>query len=338
MKRLRRNAYELRAPAPREKESWSLAGLTVLGIVANPKTHEPALVVTDGNYVSLRGLKAEDLLRRLGRGYYEEHSNEPARITGFPRGHTPDGVAIKGKGWGTALYTALTLGAHQAEEDLVEIDMYKSADGISSWTDDRSAEADRWWAAAVKMRLAESETEEETERDEDVDLNLDPSDLDRFVDEGEVVHVNSVSVDIEKTKEVTAELYRYSTASSERHLVSAVMNIEIPKGLDAPQSLAFLWRAIQEDSDWVTEADPYSLLGLDVRGLDQQAIHLLSLCFEEAGLDEAARDELIIRYDRGLDPAMASGQQRLFTANQAGMSDVILAREAGGWQELAGLP
>ena len=80
------------------------------------------------------------------------------------------------------------------------------------------------------------------------------------------------------------------------------------------------------------------LLALDVRALDPVAIHLLSLCFEEAGLDDAARDELVMRHKRGLDPAMASGQQRLFTANQAGMSDVLLAREEGRWAELADLP
>lgn len=123
MRRLQKNpSFALRAAEPpKATENWSLAGLTVIGLVANPKTHEPALVVTDGTYVSLRGLKASDPLQRLGRGYYEERSNEPSQVTGLPRSHTPDGVLIKGKGWGTALYTALTLGAHQCDEDLVEI-------------------------------------------------------------------------------------------------------------------------------------------------------------------------------------------------------------------------
>lgn len=339
MRRHRRNPYELSAPAPtKAPENWSIAGLTVIGLVANPKTHEPALVVTDGTFVSLRGLKAAEPLQRLGRGYYEEHSNEPSQVTGLPRSHTPDGVLIKGKGWGTALYTALTLGAHQCSEDLVEIEMYKPGDGICSWTDNRSVEADKWWDAAVKLGLADQKTEEETEKDEDVSLDLSPSDLDRFVDEGEVVYVNSVSVDIEKTTEKTVELYTYQEAADKRHLSYVAMNVEIPKGLSAAASLETLWRAIRDDSDLVTEADPYGLLALDVRGLDRAAVHLLSLCFGEAGLDNAACDEMYLRFERGLDPAMASGQGRLFTANQGGMGDVAAAREACGWDGLESLP
>lgn len=346
MQRFRRNPlFAPRVPRPEPgpgPENWSIAGLTVIGIVANPKTNEPALVVTDGEFVSLRGLKASNPLQRLGRGYYEERTNDPARITGFPRSHTPDGVLVKGKGWGTSLYTALALGAHQTEEDLVEIAMYKpsngTGNGISSWTNDRSAEADKWWAVALEMGLADKETEEETEREEDVDLNVDPDDLDKFVDEGSVVYVNSVNVDIEKTTEVVVESYAYSEASDRRHLVCAAMNIEIPKGLDVPSALGFLWRQVQEDSDWVSEADPYGLLALDVRGLHRDAFNLLSLCFGEAGLDDAARDGLVVRFEQGLDPQATGRQGQLFAKNGLDLSDVLLAREAGGWEDLAELP
>lgn len=220
MPRFKRNtAFALQAPAPLPApESWSIAGLTVIGLVANPKTHEPALVVTDGEYVSIRGLKASDPLQRLGRGYFGENRDEPSDITGLPRSHAPEGVLIKGKGWGTALYTGLALGAHQSYEDLIEIMMWKKGDGICSWTNNRSLDADKWWDAAVKIGLADQRVEEETEKEEEVDLNLSPSDLDRFVDEGEVVYVNSVSVDIEKTIEKTVELYTYKEAADKRHL------------------------------------------------------------------------------------------------------------------------
>jgi hypothetical protein len=339
MRRLRRNSLTLSAPEPsKAPENFSLSGLTVIGIVANPKTHEPALVVTDGEYVSLRGLKEASPLQRLGRGYYEEHSNEPSQFTGLPRSHTPDGVLIKGKGWGTALYTALALGAHQCNEDLVEIEMYKPGDGICSWTDNRSAEADKWWAAAVKIGLADQHVEEETEQDEGVDLEVSPSDLDRFVDEGAVVYVNRVNVDIEKTIEKTVETYSYNEAADRRHLALVAMNVEIPKGIGVPASLDFLWRAIREDSDLVTEADATGLFALDVRALDRSAIHLLSLCFGEAGLSNAQCDEMYLRYERGLDPGMASGQSRLFQANQSGLGDVEAAREASGWSDLESLP
>lgn len=341
MPRFRRNSsFALRPlPATEAPEQWSIAGLTVIGLVANPKTHEPALVVTDGTYVSLRGLKAASPLQRIGRGYYEEHSNEPARLTGLPRSHTPDGVTIKGKGWGTALYTALTLGAHQHHEDLVEIEMYKSGDGICSWTNNRSEAADKWWAAAIKIGLAQESVEEETEKDENVDLDLSPSDLDRFVDEGEVVYVNSVSVDIEKTVEQIVESYTYSEAADKRHLAYVAMNVVIPKAAaHASASLDFLWRAIQADPDLVTEADPHGLLALDVRDLDPPAVHLLSICFGEAGLDDKACDEMYLRFERGLDPAMASRQGRLFNPNGAGLAEVEEARDATRWDELADLP
>ena len=148
MRRLRSNPLAP-PPATAPRENFSLSGLTVLGLVANPKTHEPALVVTDGEYVSIRSLSESAPLRRLGRGYYEEQYNDPEELTGYPRSHTPDGVVIKGKGWGTALYTALALGAHQETNDLVKIKMRGSGDGISSWTDNRSNEADKWWASAL---------------------------------------------------------------------------------------------------------------------------------------------------------------------------------------------
>lgn len=340
-RRFTRNSFALsHEPTPKPAEVFSLSGLTVIGIVCNPKTHEPALVVTDGEYVSLRSLQAGDSLRRLGRGYYEESRNEPSELTKLPRSHTPDGVVVKGMGWGTALYTALCLGAHLTDEDLVEISMWKPGDGICSWTDNRSAEADRWWSAALKIGLAEQETEEDTEREEGVDIDNDvPMDaLQRYVDEGEIVYVNTISVDIEKTTERTAEYYPYKHASTERHLIASALSIEVPKGLNAERSLEFLWRAVQEDSDLVHEADPYALLALDVRGLDRASLNLLSLCFSEAGLDDKALDELQLRYDRGLDPAAESRQGRLFTPNHPAVSDVILAREAGGWDELAELP
>jgi len=339
MRRLRSNQLTPppAAPAPAPRFDFTIAGLTVLGLVANPKTHEPALVVTDGEYVSIRSLGESALLRRLGRGYYEEERNEPERLTGFPRSHTPDGVVIKGKGWGTALYTALTLGAHQEFYDRVKLRMRGTGDGICSWTDNRSNEADKWWASAVKIGLAETRHEEETEKDENVDLELSPSDLDRFVDEGEVVYVNSVNVDIEKTTKKDVEVLEYEAADG-RHLVCAAMNVEIPKGVSVQESLELLWREVQEDSDWVSEADPYALLALDVRGLAPGAMNLLSLLFAEAKLDDAARDELFLRHKHGLDPGMTSGQGRLFNPNQAGMSDVVLAREACGWDELAILP
>jgi hypothetical protein len=142
----------------------------------------------------------------------------------------------------------------------------------------------------------------------------------------------------EKTIEKTVEVYNYEEAANRRHLALVAMNVEIPKGLGIPASLEFLWRAVRDDSDLVTEADATGLFALDVRALDRSAIHLLSLCFGEAGLSNDQCDDMYLRYERGLDPGMESGQGRLFQANQSGLSDVEAARETSGWAELASLP
>lgn len=115
------------------------------------------------------------------------------------------------------------------------------------------------------------------------------------------------------------------------------MNVEIPKGISAQASLNFLWHAVQDDSDLVTEADAIGLLAIDVRRLDAGAVHLMSICFGEAGLSNTQCDEMYLRYERGLDPTTASGQGRLFP-NATGMSDVVAAREAARWSDLSQLP
>jgi len=71
------------------------------------------------------------------------------------RVHTAQGVQTVGGGYGTALYSALTLGAHLS--DLLRWpDLPRPSDGISSFACDldgmvegRSDEADRWWRRAV---------------------------------------------------------------------------------------------------------------------------------------------------------------------------------------------
>lgn len=340
MSRLRRNHFALTPPTASPRvERERIDGRTVIGIVANPKTCEPALVVTDGTDVGIRSLRRDLLLEQIGRGYYEESSNEPSRATGLPRSHTPSGVTIKGQGWGTSLYTALVVGSEAADEDLVQIEMWKTGGGICSWTDDRSAEADRWWAQAVRLRLAEQVTEEESEKEEDVDLNLDPSDLDRFVDEGTVVYVNQVSVDIEKTSEKNIETYELSSAVDRHHLISAVMAVRIPNETeDQEEALDFLWRALREDPDQIHLADSQSLLALDVRQLSPAGLHLVSILAVASGFDGAQLDELRLRHSRSLDPKESSRQGRLFTPNQSGIDEVDAARQDAGWPGLAVLP
>jgi len=341
MARYRRNQLELTAPLPPAKETeWNLSGLTILGMVANPKTLEPALVVTDGEYVSLRALFAEDVLFRIGRGYFEESETAPSQITDLPRSHTPDGVKIRGRGWGTSLYTGLALAAHQEYERVVDIKSSTRGDGICSETETRSREADVWWKKALSLGLADQvEGEPQEEIEEGVDVEVDPADLSRVVDvEGTIRYVNTLNVDIERSVPgLTVEQLTYDSVEG-RHLVCAALHLEVPSKLTGEQALAWMWRGILAKPDLIDSSSSEALLALDVRNLHEAAVNLISLCMLKSGLSEAVVDELRLRYDRGLDPGEPSRQTRLFTPNQGGMADVLAARQAVGWDELAELP
>lgn len=339
MRRLRRNET-FRLEAPRQlpaTERRSIAGLTTLGLIINPKTKEPVLATTDGEYVSIRSLQQDILLKKLGTGYHSTSREPASQATGFPRVHTPDGVKVAGMGYGTALYSALCDGAHlEYEHPDVRISMSERGDGICSDTDDRSSDADRWWAAAHRQGLTQQQTEEESEREEDVDLDLDADDLNRCASvDGEVVYVNKVNVDIEKTTEKIFDLYSYESLT-EHHLVAAEVVHKLPGVVPDDADLSVLWRAALEDPDIIVSADPIALLALDVRGLSEDVISLLSLALLAAEEPERAVDDLRHRWERGLDPGASSGQGRLFRAN--GMADVLEARRLSGWDELSSLP
>jgi len=272
-------------------------------------------------------------LARLGRGYYEEDKNEPYDITGFPRCHTPDGVQIKRQGWGTSLYTALCLGAYMENHEITRISMYGEGNGVSSWTANRSSEADHWWAAAVNTRLAEQEDRSETEKEEDVELELSPSDLDRFIDDGEVVYVNKVSVDIEKTVERTAEFYPYKNANS-RHLIGAELVVKAGDAVDATGAMDLLWRAVEDNADLIIEVDPVTLQAFDVTGLSREGMNLLAICAYAAEIDDALISEMWRRNELGLDPERQSSGRRLAEIDDS----VLEARREAGWSDLEDLP
>lgn len=301
MARRYRKNFELTSPTPAALTTErSISGLTVLGLVANPKTKEPALVVTDGEYVSIRSLSEGEILKRLGRGYYETHSNDPANATSLPRVHTPDGVLVKGAGWGTSLYTALCLGAYQVKASGVDIEMYERGEGICSWTDDRSPAADGWWQAARKKGLTEIEEQTETEREENVELEPSATELNRCltVDEGDIVYVNRVDVDIEKTIEKEFDYYKYTNAWN-HDLVICELSIKV-----TANDLAFVWKTLMHDPSEIQDVNKDALLALDVRRLDPDA--------------------------------RESSQRRLFTPN--GIPDVAEARARTAWADLANLP
>jgi hypothetical protein len=332
----RNEEFRLRAPGPGPaRETRTIAGRTTLGLIINPKTKEPVLATTDGHYVGIRSLRQESLLKKLGTGYLSDSNEDATKATGYPRVHTPDGVTVGGMGYGTALYSAICDGAHLRYRDLVEISARGDGDGICSDTKDRSGSADRWWAAARRQGLTEEHTEEDEEREENVELDLEPSDLSCVETDGRIVYVNKVSVDIEKTTEITFDTYSYDSLIA-HNLVAAEIVTTLPGVTTEGSDLYVLWREVLEDPDLIIDTNDVALLALDVRGLSEDAVSLLSLAYLANGQSDAAVDDLRNRWARNLDPGAGSGQGRLFKAN--GMSDVVEARRISGWDALSDLP
>jgi len=328
--------FRLRSPRPGPaRETRSIAGRTTLGLIINPKTKEPVLATTDGSYIGIRSLRQDTLLRKLGTGYLSDSREDASVATGYPRVHTPEGVATSGSGYGTALYSAICDGAHLDFRKLVDISHWGRGDGICSDTKDRSGYADRWWAAALKRGLTEEHIEEEEERDENVDLDLEPGDLSCVQTEGKIVYVNKVNVDLEKTTEKTFDTFSYESLIA-HNLVAAEIVTTLPGVITDGADLYVLWHEMLEDPGLIIDTNEVPLLALDVRGLSEDAVSLLSLAYLASGQPDSAVDDLRNRWARNLDPDATSGQGRLFKAN--GMADVVEARRISGWDEISDLP
>jgi len=341
--RYRRN-FELTPPPVRPEVSRpeSIARLTMVGIVVNPKTCEPLISFTDGDYQSIRSLHVDTLLEKVGRGFHSTGHESASVATGYPRVHTPEGVTEKGGGYGTALYTALCLGAHLVDEDLIEISMSTKGGGICSAEEDRSHAASHWWNASRRRGLTKEQIEEETEeeREENVELAVDPDDLERCIGrnvDGKIVYVNSVSVDIERetTTEKIFNYYTWDSAENHHLVVCGAPILEF-------SNLRGIWQHVLEAPDSLVDLDRTALLALDVRGLDPDALNLIELCYLAAGLTEADVDSLRYRWQHDLDVGEVSPQLRLFRPNAetraAGLERVAEARRASGWSDLADLP
>lgn len=335
---MRRNPFSLTAPEPKPLvRSPSISGLTTFGILVNPRLMLPVLAVTDGEGVSIRSLLAEDTLRKIGSGYHSDRREQCSTFTDLPRVHTPRGVNPEGAGYGTALYSALCLGAHLTYEEEVAIKMKVRGDGVCSDTRDRSNDADAWWSAANKRGLTETTIEEMDEREEGVDItsDIDAQDLERIAprDEGTIRYVNTVNVDIEKSESHEYDLFTYESLT-EHSLVVASFRIE----LERREDLRSLWNGVLHEPDMIIETWKTPLLALDVRGLSEDAINLLSLLYMSVDLDDKSVDDMRNRWQRNLDPGAANAQQSLFRANAAGVADVMEARHESGWIDLRSLP
>jgi len=99
---------------------------------------------------------------------------------------------------------------------------------------------------------------------------------------------------------------------------------------------ADLWKEILEDRIQIDEAYLEPILGLDVRDLPVESIHLLGVIAQEAGATNEQLAQLRLRWELGLDPNVAVRQLQLLP-NQArskataALAEAAEAREKFGW-------
>lgn len=361
-RRFRRNEeFVLTSPVARSiKGQPNILGLSVLGLVINPRDKEPLIAVSDGEIVGIRSLQEHNLLFRHGSGYYDTtghgKSKEAENLTGYPRSHTPKGVSPQGLGYGTSLYTALSLGAWLVDSDKAAIKMDVHGEGISSESEGRSHEADRWWDAAAERGLTLRNTESSEAVEEYVELDVDADDITGCVslDEGQrITHVNTVSVDLETTEEFTVDLFPYyyrgaaGVGAYNNDLVAAEFNPldgadteVVPDDIAVGSELRWLVESLMEDTDLFGDTNSAALLALDVRGLDVQAVNILSLCYLHSGLKDQDVNALWQRWELDLDPEAEVSQLGLFSPNAraAALADVVEARRLVPWETLGDLP
>ena len=144
------------------------------GCVINPKMMRPYFVgapresYNSGRYIIYVPTTDLTSVEVVGAGYFETDEDDrygfPARITGYPRIHTPAGVADKGTGLGTALYTGgCVVGSHlvvgnssRAVRTTLSDSMLENA-GCSSGPGASKA-AKIWWRGATERGLATETT------------------------------------------------------------------------------------------------------------------------------------------------------------------------------------
>jgi hypothetical protein len=315
-----------------------------LGLVINPKLARPVLVVADGGNIAICRLD-EDGWPYVGEGYFGD-DDRATNVTGMPRSHTPRGVTEEGAGYGTCLYTALCLGAHQnsqhrgGQRPRYHIPhSYLDGDWICSDPEDRSSEADRWWETARRLRLAGRQEDEQIEEDVDVTSEFWDEIEGREYGEGKITHVNDVKVDV--TTEIAVDVYPYENAQ-EKHLVLADFTFDL--GV-TPREL--LWERVQAGHVSLLEEVRIDLIvGLDVRDLTLDAINLIGMLAQVGGASEDQLHDLRVRWELGLDPSSEIRQMRLpFTPNSSEgravrsmLAETQAIRDEAGWIRPAELP
>jgi hypothetical protein len=342
----------------------------IVGIVVNPKIKKPVLVMWDGeDEIEIWSMERDG--QRLGLGSYEKYDEtylQPSYITGMPRVHTPSGVAVKGKGYGTTLYTGLCVGAHQHHENELSLGVDYDGDGISSSSDTRSSSASKWWDMAVRLGLA-AEVEDEHV---DEDVEFESGDLSCTHYDGEQVEVDWARGSI--TRYISANVYEFDKAEDADLVVAVLEGISIPgsslvevvRSGEGQAELSTgreqygdrriryyipsggyrnIWKKLAEHDD-ASYVNRDALLALDVRNLEPQAVNLLSTIAMIDGVDDEDIDAMRMRAEQNLDPDTPIKQMRLqFKKNPSDVPELKAAlqetkelRASLDWKRLSALP
>jgi hypothetical protein len=346
-----------------------MSDYTIVGIVVNPKIKKPLLVGWDGGEIDVWSLDRGGV--RIGQGSYEDYNDEylkPSYVTGLPRVHTPSGVLVKGKGYGTSLYTGLCVGAHANHEGDLDVNRDYDGDGICSDRENRSASADKWWNMAVRLRLAQEIEDEHIEEG----VELDTYDLECTYRGDENVSIDYATGDVSTS--IQANAY-YWEAASEADLVVATFAGITMRGDSLIETIASgagqiglqtrresygdrrvlysmtaggyrnIWKKLVEhdDAEYVNRD---ALFALDMRGMEPQAVNVLSTIAVIDGAADEDIDQMRLRAERNLDPETPVKQLRLqFKENpsdegmvKAALADTKQLRSSLDWKRLSALP
>ena len=155
-----------------------------------------------------------ETVRYFAEGYYDRHDEKELEYeddTGtYYRSHSPGGVAVKGKGYGYLLYSALSLAATASN---------RYAEGVFSENKTRSSDATRWWNAQVRQGYAEETNVSSTDYASiSVDVEQEIRDnLSSYIEAGyfegvdpsgdvEIYEISPENVDVEVTVKASVEV------------------------------------------------------------------------------------------------------------------------------------
>lgn len=286
-KKPQRRVYVRNAPNWEEIEHEEILGspnFEYLVSMVNPVDKRLYTVVARGNRVYVaEPLPVGEYLdngrhfKYFAEGYIDPTDEKELNFEGedatYYRSHTPGGVAVKGKGYGYLLYSALAILAYGRN---------KYSGGVFSELSQRSADATRWWNAQVQQGYASedrvsaySTARIEIDVGREIRENLD-SYLDYFDDidtsgDLEIYEISPEAVDVEvmvegltevqylPAKKVAQEGLVIGWASNDARLDELFEDAKFPSvevlselNLDTVQDIEevkTLWGLIDEDPD-----------------------------------------------------------------------------------------